>query len=360
MSLFKKLFSKEEKSTTTKGFYSLKVKAIRKLSLSTSEIQFEVPENIKQVFQFTPGQYLDFSININGTDERRSYSICSGKNEPLAVAVKKIENGKVSTWMNSSLKVGDEILVASPKGNFILKSERNIVAIAAGSGITPILSIAKEIEGLKDGSVNLFYASKTESEVLFKSELDSLNSTTKHYFLSQEINNNFKNGRISKTNFTEEIKSNLELLKADGFFLCGPEEMIFDVKQVLEMFGVAKEKIHFELFKTPTQQLLNEPSETKPEFTGKSKVTVIVDEMEYSFDLEPKGKSILDKADMEGADAPYSCRGGVCSTCKAKVLKGKATMKLNYSLTDQEIADGYVLACQAHPASEEVILSFDE
>lgn len=360
MGLFKKLFSKDEKETTPKGYHSLKVKAIRKLSSDTSEIQFDVPEELKSMFKFTPGQYLDFEIDYNGSAERRSYSICSGVNEPIAVAVKQVENGKISTWMNTTLKVGDELLVATPRGNFIVKNEKNIVAIAAGSGITPILSMAKEFETSNDHKITLFYGSKTESNILFKNELDVLKNTTVHYFLSQETKDNYKNGRITKESFTEEIKSNLDLLKADGFFLCGPEALIFAAQQVLELFGVAKEKIHFELFTTPTKELAKEQKTAESTFKGKSNVTVIVDEMEYKFELDSNGKTILDKADMEGADAPYSCRGGVCSTCKAKVLKGKASMSLNYSLTDQEIADGYVLACQAHPASEEVILSFDE
>jgi ring-1,2-phenylacetyl-CoA epoxidase subunit PaaE len=360
MSLFKKLFSKDDTSNIPKGYHRLKVKGIVKVTSDTSEIQLEVPQELTNEFKFISGQYLDFSIQLNGVEERRSYSICSGTNEPLAFAVKKVENGKISSWMNSELKVGSDLFVGPPKGNFMLKKEKSIIAVAAGSGITPILSIAKEIEKSNESKLKLFFGSKTEANIIFKSQIDALKNTTVDYFLSQETKENYKIGRINKESFIEIIKSDLEILKADGFFLCGPGEMIFGVKEALEMFGIPKEKIHFELFTTPLNHIEEGLSDEIIVFEGTSKVTVIVDEMEYSFELDAKGKTILDKADQEGADVPYSCRGGVCSTCKAKIMKGKVTMKLNYSLTDKEIEDGYILACQAHPASEKVILSFDE
>jgi ring-1,2-phenylacetyl-CoA epoxidase subunit PaaE len=178
-------------------------------------------------------------------------------------------------------------------------------------------------------------------------------------YLSAEILDGYKSGRLDKEAISNEIKANLSLLKADAFFLCGPEEMIKDGIEVLALFGVPKEKVHYELFTTPVlmeQQFAVSTSD----FEGESKVTVILDDEQVTFGLNSDGKTILDAVNKEGYDAPYSCRGGVCSTCKAKVLKGKATMTLNNSLTDQEVQDGFILTCQAHPASEELTVSYDE
>lgn len=362
MGLFKKLFSKDDATSSSKapkGYVTLTIAKLTKLSSDTVEVQLNVPDNKQSDFTYLPGQYLNFAIVVNGKEERRSYSICSGQNEPLAVAVKAIDAGKVSNWFYNDAVEGQELFVAAPHGHFTVTNEKMIVAIAAGSGITPIMSIAKSIENYSDRSLRLFFGNRTVESTIYKSAIDSLKQTSATYFLSQEEKEGFEKGRISKESFTAQIKANLDILKADGFYICGPEDMIFDIKDTLKLFGVADEKIHFELFTTPTHHA--EESHTKTsDFTGKSKVKVIIDDEAYEFELDAKGKTILEKADSEGADAPYSCRGGVCSTCKAKVTKGKAVMDLNYSLTDKEIEDGYVLTCQAHPASEELIISYDE
>lgn len=362
MGLFKKLFSKEDSTSASKapkGYLTLTIAKLTKLSSDTVEVQLTIPSELQSKFVYSPGQYLNFAITIDGKEERRSYSICSGQNEPLAVAVKAIESGKVSNWFNSNALEGQEIFVAPPNGHFTISNEKTVVAIAAGSGITPIMSIAKSIENNQDTSLRLFFGNKTVESTIYKADLDALKQTNVTYFLSQESKEGFETGRITKESFTAQIKANLDLLKADGFFICGPEDMIFDIKDALQLFGVADEKIHFELFTTPTHHA--EESHTKTsDFSGKSKVKVIIDDEAYEFELDAKGKTILERADAEGADAPYSCRGGVCSTCKAKVIKGKAVMDLNYSLTDTEIEEGYVLTCQAHPASEELIISYDE
>lgn len=361
MSLFKKLFGKGESTNspkTPKGYFVLSIAKITKLSADTVEVQFSIPEDLNGKFTYSPGQYLNFAVSVNGKEERRSYSICSGKNEPLAVAVKAIDKGIVSNWFNKSAVEGQEIFVASPQGHFTLTNEKTIVAIAAGSGITPIMSIAKSLEQSTDKSLHLFFGNKTVESTIYKSEIDQLKHCSTTYYLSQEEKEGFQKGRICKESFTEQIKSNLDLLKSDGFYICGPEDMIFDVKDALKTFGVADEKIHFELFTTPTHHEAESHTKTS-DFTGKSKVKVIIDDEAYEFELDAKGKTILEKADSEGADAPYSCRGGVCSTCKGKVIKGKAVMDLNYALTDKEIEEGYVLTCQAHPASEEVTITYD-
>jgi ring-1,2-phenylacetyl-CoA epoxidase subunit PaaE len=193
---------------------------------------------------------------------------------------------------------------------------------------------------------------------MFYDQIEKLEQTKCTFFFSKEQHEKGKNGRIDKENFTALMKENLQLLKADGFYLCGPEEMIKNVKDVLTFFGVSKSKIHFELFFAPIQT--TEDQQTQSTFTGVSKVQVILDSETTHFDLDAHGKTILEMTETAGLDAPFSCRGGVCSTCKAKVLKGSATMTLNYSLTDKEVSEGYILTCQAHPTSDELIVSFDE
>ena len=354
------LFKKKELSTenSKKGFHQLTVESIEKLTADTVKIIFTVPDSLKKEFHFIPGQYLNLAIELDGQDERRSYSICSGPDEKLAIAVKAVKNGKISSWLTSKLVIGQSIFVAKPQGNFLLsETNKNIVAIAAGSGITPILSIAKSLEK-RNGRMELFYGNRTLDSIIFKQELDTLKNTLKHYFLSGETIEGYDFGRLDKENFTNQIKANLDILKADGYFICGPEQMILDVSSTLEFFGVAKSKIHFELFTTPVL-MKQEEKVVVSEFNGESKVTAILDAEKVEFTLSPTGKTLLDAAEKAGLDAPFSCRGGVCCSCKAKIIKGSATMKMNYSLTDKEIQEGYILTCQAHPSSEELTISYD-
>lgn len=357
MGLFGKLFNK--KAETKKGFYTAVVENIVKETADTVSISFKIDELDQHVFVFQAGQYLNLALNIEGEEVRRSYSICSGAGEPITIAVKKVENGKASAFLNEKVKIGDEILISKPEGNFVLPQQtKNIVAFAAGSGITPILSFAKKLNA-QQGKIHLFYGSKTENDIIFKSALDGFASsvTTKHY-LSRETKEGFGEGRLTKETILSLLKADLELLKADGFYLCGPEEMIMAASEVLKTLGVSEEKINYELFTTPTIMKSKETAVVS-DFKGKSKVTVILDEEETTFELSSDGDTILNELESEGVDAPYSCKGGVCSTCKAKVLKGAVTMDLNYTLTDAEVAEGYVLCCQAHPNSNEVIITYD-
>ena len=360
MAFFKNLLKKNKQNEKpSRGFHSLKISSIEKLTSDTVKVILEIPKDKDKEFVFSAGQYLDFSIDINGTLFRRSYSICSGKNEALSIAVKQIENGVVSMWFNHDAKQGDTIDVSLPQGNFTIpEGAKNIIAIAAGSGITPIMSIAKEIES-SGGTIKLFYGNRTKETILFKSELDALSNAECCYYLSGEEIEGYGKGRINKQNFSEIIKSDLQLLKSDCFFICGPEQMIMEVSEALRLFGVEEDKIRYELFTTPVL-LKKDDANTDSDFSGEASVSVILDNEKISFQLEAKGESILEKSINEGLDAPYSCKGGVCSTCKAKVLKGKTTMSMNYSLTDQEVEEGYTLTCQTHPASTEILISYDE
>lgn len=360
--MFKKLFKKGGGNTTPKapkGFHFIEISSVDRLTTDTVKVVFDIPDNLKNSFHFTAGQYINVCVTINGKEERRSYSICSGENEALSVAVKAIENGKVSNWFNSEAAAGTQIAIGTPEGNFTRPSSaKNVVAIAAGSGITPIMSIAKDIE-TTDGTLQLFFCNRSEDTILFKSEIDALQKTTPSFYLTGEEKDGYGYGRINKETFTDIVKQNLDILKSDGFFICGPEQMIMEVAEVLKMFGVSEDKVHYELFTTPVL-MADTSTEEVSDFKGTSQVTVILDDEVAEFELAADGASVLDAVINEGFDAPYSCRGGVCSSCKAKVTEGKASMTLNYSLTDDEVAEGYILTCQAHPATEKIKISYDD
>lgn len=355
MGLFNIFKKKEITATSSKGFHEVAIQLTR-LTKESVKVSFQIPIDLKSSFHFIAGQYLNIEVLIDGKKQRRSYSICSGMNEPISIAVKAIENGIVSNWFNSKAKDGDVINISKPEGSFHLsEGQKNIVAIAAGSGITPILSLVKSLE--VNGKMTLFYGNQTIEKSMFLTELNTLNYVDSTFYLSKETKEGFKEGRIDKENFTNEIKQNLELLKADCFFICGPEDMIHSTKEVLKFFGVQDSKIKFELFTTPTAV----PAAKKDmNFKGKSHIKVMLDHEVTSFDMQVPGGTILEQVEKSGLDVPYSCRGGVCSSCKAKVLEGEVAMKLNYSLTDEEVANGYVLTCQSIPQSSTVSLSYDD
>lgn len=359
MGLFGIFGKKEDKKNLRKGFHELKVKHIESITTDSVKITFEVPEELKKTYTFQPGQYLDLIVPVNGKEEHRSYSICSGQEEGLSIGVKALANGTVSKWLNSSLNEGDAIVVSEPRGNFLLDEKaESIVLIAAGSGITPVLSIAKKANG-SNKKVRLIYGNRNEDSIMFREEIRALKNIQLIPFLSGETKEGYRSGRMDKDNFTALIKEDLDLLKADAFYICGPEAMIMDVRSSLEFFGVRGEKIHFELFTAPVQ-MESTSKQSVAAFEGTSHVQAILDGEKISFDLDAKGATLLEAADKAGLDAPYSCKGGVCCSCRAKVLKGSAMMKVNYALTDEEVAQGYILTCQAHPTSEELIFSYDD
>lgn len=349
---------KKDKNKEHKGFHNLQIASVEKLTSDTVKITLTVPQDLKRSYQFTPGQYINVIVDFNGVEERRSYSICSGPNEDLAYAVKAIEGGKVSVWFNTIAEKGMELPISEPQGNFKLdENHKNVVAIAAGSGITPILSIAKALES-SGGKLRLYYGNRLRSSIIFHKEIAAFQNVQTNWFLTGEQVEGYNHGRIDKDSLTAQIKADLDILKADAFFLCGPEKMILDCVETLKFFGVSEKKIHFELFTTPVL-MKQEPVEVSS-FQGTSHVKVILDREIVEFDMKSKGKTILDAVADNDVDAPYSCRGGVCCTCKAKILKGSALMSKNYSLTDEEVKDGYILTCQAHPTSEELTISYDE
>ncbi len=351
-------------------FKKLKVKEIRTETPDTVSISLEIPSELKSEFNYQSGQYITIKKEVDGEEIRRAYSLSSSPFEDdFRIGVKKMMNGKMSSFLNEKLKIGDVLDVLPPLGNFKINNlSSNSVGFAAGSGITPLLSMIKSV--LKsNGKFSLFYGNKTAKDVIFRNELSNLkNQFPNHFSLyymysKQNAENPLLEGRINKEKANLLIKENLELLKADGFYLCGPEDMVKNVSDSLKEFGVKENKIHFELFLAP--QIKNEknqksnPITIESDFLGESHVTVLMDGDEFKFNLKANGSSVLDAAIEAGADVPFSCKGAVCCTCKAKVLEGKVTMKLNYSLSDAEVKEGYILTCQSHPVSEKVIIDYD-
>jgi len=358
MSFLSKIFKKKEDVKSPKGYNSLRVKDVVRVTTDSVKVVFDIPSELSSQYAFIPGQYITLAVKIDGKEERRSYSICSGPNESLAVAIKVVYQGKVSNWANHQLKIGDEVFVSKPEGNFKWNTKDSfVVAFAAGSGITPMLSIAKHLEN-QVGDMRLFYGNKSEASAMFLADLNALKNTKTHLFLSKESKEETTYGRLDNEAIGALIKSDLNLLKADAYYLCGPEAMIKSGIETLKLFGVAKHKIHYELFTTPVL-LIEKEKEVTEVFKGTSQVTVFLDQEKIELTMNENSNSIIDSLNRKGYDPPYSCRGGVCSTCQAKVIDGKVTMKMNYSLTEQDLENGYVLTCQAQPASEKVTISYD-
>jgi len=356
MGLFSR--NKKEKSKAHSKSHVLTVSKHEQLTPESARISFDVPNGMKESYVFKAGQYLNLHCPVNGEILNRSYSICSGENETLSVAVKAVNGGKASSWLVNNLKAGDEIEVDFPQGNFGLKKEvKKHVAFAAGSGITPILSMAKSLEGT-DAHLTLFYGNSTHASTFFSEDLKALSNTTTHFFYSRETVEGHKTGRFNKQLISEVIKQDLSLLRAEAFYICGPEEMIVGIKEVLEVFGIKPEQIHFELFTTPVL-LAPEPTNVVADFTGDSTVTAVLDGEIVTVSLHTNGKTVLDALDNAGMDVPYSCKGGVCCTCKAKIIEGSVNMRINYALTDEEVKQGYILTCQSHPTSPVLKIDFD-
>ncbi len=346
------------------SFYSLTVSDIIKETADTVSIALSIPQDIKSQFQFIAGQYITFKVDIDGEELRRAYSICSSPSEnDIRVAVKKVQSGKFSTYANETLKVGDVIEVMPPMGNFKLSptAGESYVGIAAGSGITPIMSMIKATLDV-GASFVLYYGSKSVKDIIFKEELASLVVASDGklkviHVLSREDHQNCDNGRIDKTYVNDKI----EATNFTQAFLCGPEEMIHTATDVLVAKGMDKEKINFELFTASTSvdssPASNGAAAVVEDFDAE--ITIILDDEEEVITANSNGDSILEVGLKAGLDLPFACKGGVCCTCKAQVKEGEVYMEMNYSLDEDEVKDGYVLACQCKPRSKKVVLDFD-
>lgn len=362
-----------EKTAGRPTFHDLRVLDITRETADCVSVAFEVPENLSEAYRFIPGQYLTLETSINGEAVRRSYSLCSSPFDgELRVAIKQVEGGQFSTWANESLRVGSSMRVMTPQGNFITpihaELKHQYVGFAAGSGITPIFSILKSVlEQEPLSSFTLFYGNKTAQSVIFKEQIEALknrymNRFEVHYVLSREDQGtDYLKGRIDASKCETFAERFFDIKEINEYFLCGPEEMIQGLSESLKSLGVAKERIHYELFTSPAQSIAGKTTVSAGTNSQvDAQITVILDGEETHFGLNTKGDSILDAALDAGADVPYACKGAVCCTCRAKVLEGEVEMDMNYALEDDEVEDGYVLTCQSHPRTEKVVVSFDD
>lgn len=348
-------------------FYPLKVKNIEKVSKDTVAITFDIPLQHVSQFRFKQGQFITLKLNINGESVIRSYSICTSPyyEKELKIAAKHVPNGKMSTFLNHHLKIGDVIEVMPPSGKFYTElnssNQKKYVLFAGGSGITPMMSIIKSTLFIeKQSEIILFYANRETDNVIFKNELDNIAKNNINLKIIYIFDNPPPNYPPEQSGLLDEQKINALLEKhqgnnADDYFICGPLPMMQLIEKTLQQLKVNPEKIHIEYFTA----IESSPSSTDVQENIESEVTVILYGIETTFKLNSHGINILDAAIQNGVDAPFSCKGGVCSTCRAKVIEGKARMDMNYALTDAEVAEGFILTCQAHPTTEKVVIDYD-
>ncbi|OSY88911.1 flavodoxin reductase [Tenacibaculum holothuriorum] len=345
------------------NFYKLAIQKVIKETKDAVSILFSIPTELNNAFQFKAGQYITLKKEINGNDIRRAYSICSSeKSNEIKVAIKAVENGTFSVFATTQLNDGDIIEVSQPEGKFILEPQenKNYLGFVAGSGITPVLSMVKTtLENTTTATFTLIYGNKTAEDTIFYNELNGLqeqypNRFNLHYVFSRENVEGSLFGRIDKGHVNYFIKNMHKDFSFDAAYLCGPEEMINIASETLEENNFSKENIHFELFTASTSE--ENTSEIKD---GETEVKVVLDDEEESFTMK-QTDTILAASLRNKLDAPYSCQGGVCSSCIAKITEGKAVMTKNSILTDDELEEGYVLTCVAHPTTSKIVVDFDE
>lgn len=347
------------------NFHSLIVKEVKKETTDAVSIAFDVPSDLTNQYAFIPGQYLTLKAKINNKEIRRAYSICSSKQSgELRVAVKAVPNGVFSTYANEEIKTGDSLEVSTPEGKFIIDTDdvnQNYCAFAAGSGITPIMSmISSTLAANNNSSFTLIYGNKSQKDTIFHSEINNLSNQfgdrfSVIYVFSRENVEESLFGRIDGSVVNYVIKNKFNDISFNKFFICGPEEMINITSENLANSGVDKNNILFELFTSST----SEKSTPVENSNGETAVTILVDDEEHSLTLAP-GKFILDACLDKDIDVPYSCQGGVCSSCIARITEGKATMVKNSILTDGEIEEGLILTCQAVSQSAQLVVDYDD
>lgn len=347
---------------TMAQFYKLTIKKIKKETENAVSITFDIPTNLKSDFTFIAGQYVTIKKELAGKELRRAYSICSDpSSDELKIAVKAVDNGTFSVYATTILKEGDVLEVSKPEGRFTLTPQpnKNYIAFAAGSGITPIMSMIKSAIK-EDCTFTLVYGNKSAEKTIFKDELDALalnNDNLKvHYIYSQQNADTALFGRIDTGNANYFLKNIYKETRFDEAFLCGPEQMIKTVTETLIENNINKENIHYELFSVT----LDNTSEDNADIpNGNTEITILLDDDETTFVMSQQ-KNILEAALKEDLDAPYSCQGGVCSSCLAKVTEGSATMLKNEILTDDELKEGLILTCQAHPTTPKITIDYDD
>ena len=355
-------------------FHRLTIKSITRETPDCVSLAFEVPAELREAFRYVPGQYLTLRREHAGEELRRSYSLCSSPlDDEWRVAIKKVPDGRFSTLaVEDGLRPGDRLDVMPPQGRFTAQlhptQAKLYVLFAAGSGITPVFSIAKTVLLTEPHSqVYLVYGNRGRNSIIFKEAIEGLKNKflerlSVYHVLSREQGDaDLFFGRIDRAKAEQFLQKIVPAARIDECFICGPEDMILGVQEALAAAGVAPEKIHFELFATAGgKQAARGPARPVGEDDQKSQVSVRLDGRAYRLDMSYYGDTVLDAALAAGVEAPYSCKNGMCSTCRARVTQGTAAMDVNYSLDAHEVAAGYVLTCQARPTTAEVTVDFDQ
>ncbi|NCF18660.1 MAG: phenylacetate-CoA oxygenase/reductase subunit PaaK [Haliea sp.] len=357
-------------------FHSLTVARVEPETDSAIKVSFNVPPELADTFHYKQGQYLTLQSEVDGEQVRRSYSICSGINdEAMQVAIKRVEGGVFSNFANDSLHAGDSVEVMAPQGSFYTELDpakaRSYLFISAGSGITPVVSNIKSIlEEEPDSRVTLLFGNQRTNTIMFRETLSFLKNRYLSRFLwvnilsKEDQGSDVLNGRLNNRKGAELNQQLIDLGSYDEYFICGPESMISEVSRGLRGVGVEEENIHYELFASSAEDaraVVEKHHARAKEYGGKtSEVTVVMDGRSISFDLTADGENVLDAGMNQGMDLPYSCKGGVCSTCKAKLVEGEVDMDITHGLEGGELEAGFILTCQAHPISDKVVVDFDQ
>lgn len=359
-------------------FHPLKVRSVRPDTEEAMIVSFEVPQDLGERFRFSPGQYLTVRREIEGQDVRRSYSICAGLDDgELRVGVRRVAGGVFSNWLHQGLKPGDTLEVMPPQGRFVVPGAfgespapagRHILAIAGGSGITPILSIIKTVLAREPAArVTLIYGNRRPASTMFKEELEDLKNrhltrlALHHVFSDEQMDSPLNQGLMNREKIGEFLSTLVDVASVDHAFVCGPYAMNDEGEAALLAAGLAPERIHIERFGIPLTAAGDAPkAQHLPGDAPTAQLTIVRDGFTREVDFLPRHDSILEAAAGAGMDVPYSCKSGVCGTCRAKLLQGQVRMDRNFALEKEEVAAGFILTCQAHPLTPCVSVSFDE
>lgn len=351
-------------------FHSLTVKDVTRETADCVSIAFQIPTHLSQEFTYLQGQYITFKLNVNGQEIRRSYSVCSSPvtDADLRVAVKKVKDGKGSTFLNEQIKAGDTVEVMTPMGNFYTpmnaSNNKEYILFAGGSGITPMLSIIKTVLKAEPNSkVQLFYGNENESGIIFRNQLTSLEETSNsklkvHHILNQADASYpaIYRGIMTKEKVAELMSNFVKVNSDTEIFICGPTPMMQNVEQTLNSLNIPKTQVHLEYFTAPVDENSNSESIVGAK---KASLTIILDGDEVVTELLPE-ESILEAALRINLDAPYACQGGSCCTCRALLTEGKVEMKVNYALLDAEVKQGFILTCQSYALTENIVVDYDK
>ena len=356
-------------------FHPLTVSSVRHETRDSVVLTLDVPPEHKEAFRFQQGQYLTFRTKIDGEEVRRSYSICAAVQDPhLRVGIKKVADGRFSTWANEQIAVGDILEVMPPMGSFFVPldpaNEKHYVGFAGGSGITPVLGIVKTTLLTEPrSSFTLFYGNRASSTIMFREELEDIKNNNLGRFQLVHILEREKqdvelfNGILNREKCELLLKYWVNAADIDTAFICGPEAMMLQVSEALQAAGLDKRQIKFELFASPSQSpkgIRKVQTAAVSKMENACQATIVIDGRARTIDMQKGTKTILEAALGEGLELPYACKGGVCSTCRALLSEGEVDMDANFALEDYEIQRGYILTCQSYPVTDKILVDFDQ